>query len=325
MHARSDADWLDAAARLSARARPLSRPNPSVGAIVIKDGRVLGRGWTMPGGRPHAEAVALAQAGPDARGATLYSTLEPCAHASPRGPACADLCSAAGLARVVIGLEDPDTRTAGSGITRMIAAGVKVTLIDRNAVRSSLAGYVTRASCGRPHVTLKLATSLDGCIALENGESRWITGEDARRHVHSRRAMADAILVGGETWRSDRPSLDVRLPGLEARSPSRFVLTRKMAPDGAEAIDSPSGIHQLADVQYLYVEGGAQTAAAFLQDDLVDTLHVYQAPVLIGAGRHALGNIGLTHLDAAHGRWACSDSRQLGSDRFTAYERTRSA
>ncbi|WP_170001898.1 bifunctional diaminohydroxyphosphoribosylaminopyrimidine deaminase/5-amino-6-(5-phosphoribosylamino)uracil reductase RibD [Pseudopontixanthobacter vadosimaris] len=325
MYLHGDAEWLDAAARLAIRARPLSRPNPSVGAIIVRDGRVQGRGWTKAGGRPHAEAVALAQAGPNAAGATLYTTLEPCAHASPRGPTCADLCSAAELKRAVIGLEDPDPRTAGSGIARLVAAGVAVTVLDRPPVRSSLAGYLCRARYGRPHVTLKLATSLDGCIALENGESRWITGEDARRHVHSRRAMADAILVGGETWRTDRPSLDVRLPGLKARSPRRLVLTRKAAPGGIEAIGSPSGIHQLGDVQYLYVEGGAQTAAAFLQGDLVDTLHLYQAPVLIGAGRQALGDIGLSDLAAAHERWAVSDSRQLGSDRFTAYERIRSA
>lgn len=329
MPGHGDAEWLDAAARLAARARPLSRPNPAVGAIVVKDGRVLGRGWTMPGGRPHAEAVALAQAEAqseaNAAGATLYTTLEPCAHASPRGPACADLCSAAGLKRVVIGTQDPDPRTAGSGIARMIAAGVNVTVLDWDAARSSLAGYVTRASHGRPHVTLKLAVSLNGCIALENGDSRWITGEEARRHVHSRRAMADAILVGGETCRNDKPSLDVRLPGLEDRSPQRLVLTRMDAPGGAEALHSPSGIHQLADVQYLYVEGGAQTAAAFLRDDLVDTLHLYQAPVLIGAGRQALGDIGLGNLAAAHGRWALADSRRLGTDLFTTYERTRSA
>ncbi|MGV2495370.1 bifunctional diaminohydroxyphosphoribosylaminopyrimidine deaminase/5-amino-6-(5-phosphoribosylamino)uracil reductase RibD [Pelagerythrobacter aerophilus] len=319
----SDAAWLAAAARLAARGRPLSRPNPAVGCVIVKDGRVVGRGWTRPGGRPHAEAIALAEAGEAACGATLYVTLEPCAHRSERGPACANLIAEAALDRVVIGARDPDERTHGRGIERLGEAGIAVETMDCPAARASLAGYLTRAEHGRPHVTLKLATSLDGCIATASGESRWITGEAARAHVHSRRAMADAILVGGGTWRADAPRLDVRLPGLEARSPRRVVLSRMVEDDTVETIAAPEEIAGVEAVQYLYVEGGAQTAAAFLAADLVDRLELYRAPVLIGGGAAALGDIGLASLAEAHGRWRLAERRQLGSDTYEAYERAR--
>lgn len=317
----SDAHWLAATVRLAARGRPLSRPNPAVGCLVVNRGKVVGRGWTRPGGRPHAEAVALAEAGEAARGATLYVTLEPCAHRSERGPACADLIVAAAPARVVVGVRDPDPRTAGHGIERLTEAGIAVELLDCEAARASLAGYLTRAERGRPHVTLKLAASLDGRIATAAGESRWITGEAARAHVHSRRAMADAILVGGGTWRADAPRLDVRLPGLEARSPRRLVLSRTVADEAVETIASPRAIAGLETVQYLYVEGGAKAAAAFLAADLVDRLELYRAPIVIGGGTAALGDIGLTTLAAAHGRWRLAERRQLGSDSYEAYER----
>lgn len=315
---------MAAAARLALRARPLSRPNPGVAAIVVHKGRVIARGWTQAGGRPHAEAVALAGLAPEMlAAATLYVTLEPCAHQSERGPACADLIVAARPARVVIGQRDPDPRTAGRGMARLEAAGIAVTLLDDAASAASLAGFLTRQTHGRPWVTLKLATSLDGCIALADGTSRWITGEAARAHVHAARAQHDAILVGGGTWRSDQPRLDVRLPGLEARSPQRVVLTRGAALEGTTTLPSPEAIASLEGVQYLYVEGGAATAAAFLGADLVDELHLYTAPILIGDGKPALGALGLTNLAAAHGRWSLATRRQLGSDSFASYWRTR--
>lgn len=317
---------MAAAARLALRARPLSRPNPGVAALVVHEGCVVARGWTQAGGRPHAEAVALA--GLDAKviaEATLYVTLEPCAHQSERGPACSDLILAAKPARVVIGQRDPDPRTAGQGIARLEAAGIAVTLLNDAASAASLAGFLTRQTLGRPWVTLKLATSLDGCIAMADGASQWITGEPARAHVHARRAQNDAILVGGGTWRADQPRLDVRLPGLEARSPQRVVLTRGAAPEGVTALPSPAAIAGLEGVQYLYVEGGAQTAAAFLAEDLVDELHLYTAPILIGDGRSALGALGLTSLADAHGRWQLAERRQLGSDSFASYLRTRNS
>lgn len=315
---------MAAAARLAARARALSRPNPGVAALVVHEARVIARGWTAAGGRPHAEAAALAGLAPEelAR-ATLYVTLEPCAHVSERGPACADLILAAQPSRVVIGQIDPDPRTAGQGKARLEAGGVAVTVLDDSASAASLAGFLTRQRLGRPWVTLKLATSLDGCIALADGASQWITGEAARAHVHAHRARHNAILVGGGTWRADSPRLDVRLPGLEARSPQRVVLTRGSAPEGTTALPAPEAIATLDGVQYLYVEGGAETAAAFLAADLVDELHLYTAPILIGDGKRALGPLGLAELPQAHGRWHLAERRQLGSDAFAAYLRSR--
>jgi diaminohydroxyphosphoribosylaminopyrimidine deaminase/5-amino-6-(5-phosphoribosylamino)uracil reductase len=315
---------MAAAARLAQRARPLSRPNPGVAALVVHQDKVIARGWTAAGGRPHAEAAALAGLAPEVLAeTTLYVTLEPCAHASPRGPACADLIVAARPARVVVGQHDPDPRTAGAGIARLEAAGIATSLLSDQASAASLKGFLSRQRLGRPWVTLKLAMSLDGCIALADGTSRWITGEAARAHVHAQRARHDAILVGGGTWRTDSPTLDVRLPGLEARSPQRVVLTRGPSPEGVAALHAPEAIAGLDGVLHLYVEGGAETAAAFLAADLVDELHLYQAPILIGDGHRSLGALGLASLTAAHSRWRISDRRQLGSDTFTAYLRTR--
>lgn len=319
----SDHRWLAAAASLAARGLPLSRPNPAVGAILVKHGNVIARGWTQSGGRPHAEAVALAAAGEAARGATLYVTLEPCAHRSPRGPACADLVATSGVARVVIGCGDPDPRTAGAGIARLHAAGIEAELIPDQACTASLAGYLKRRTADRPHVTLKLATSLDGAIALPSGESQWITGPEARAHAHALRARADAILIGGETLRADSPRLDVRLPGLENRSPERWVLTRGAVPAGWQALATPQQLGStMPDAQYLFIEGGAGAAAAFLKADLVDRIVLYRAPIVIGAGRPGIGDIGLTNLAEAHGRWTLSDRRKLGNDLMEVYERS---
>lgn len=320
----SDADWLAAAARLASRARPLSRPNPGVGAIIVKDGKLVGRGWTQPGGRPHAEAMALAMAvsgaGNFAQAATLYCTLEPCAHRSPRGPSCAGSIGEAGIARCVFGVMDPDPRTAGKGFDILRAAGVAAEHLPHDACRESLAGYLTRAELGRPHVTLKLAFSADGCLAGPDGEQVAITGEAARTHVHAHRAQADAILVGGGTWRTDSPRLDVRLEGLENRSPRRLVLTRGDIA-GVDTIKTPADIASLDGVQYLYVEGGAQTAAAFLSENLVDRIELYRAPAVIG-GRNARAQIGLDDL-SSDPRWALREQRQLGSDSYAAYSRKR--
>jgi diaminohydroxyphosphoribosylaminopyrimidine deaminase/5-amino-6-(5-phosphoribosylamino)uracil reductase len=319
----SDADFLDAAAALAGRARPLSRPNPGVCAIVVARGVVVGRGWTQPGGRPHAEAVALEAAGEAARGATLYVTLEPCAHRSARGPSCTSLLLASGIASVIVGCEDPDPRTAGSGIAALREAGIAVDLLPRVAVQASLAGYLKRAHAGRPYITLKLATSLDGCIALADGTSQWITGPEARAHVHLERARTDAILVGGGTLRADAPRLNVRLRGLEHRSPKRFVLSHASAPDGWTAVPDLTAPAAFGDAQYLMIEGGAGAAAAFMRADIVDRLLLYRAPIVIGGGRPSVGEIGLASLDSSHGLWRMTETRQLGSDRLEVYERTR--
>lgn len=318
MSADADNRWLAAAAALAARGRPLSRPNPAVGAILVQDGRVVGRGWTQAGGRPHAEAVALAAAGEAARGATLYVTLEPCAHQSERGPACADLVAAVGLSRVVVGCHDPDPRTAGAGIARIRAAGTPVELIDHPACRASLSGFLTCCAHGRPEVTLKLALSADCRLAPPQGQ--WLTGEIARAHTHAWRAKMDAILVGRGTLEADNPRLDVRLPGLAERSPERWLLTSGTAPEGWQALPSPQDIAMLAPAQYLMVEGGAQTARAFLAAGLVDRVMLYRAPQTVGGDGAALPELAADIL-ATSDSWQRIDSRPLGNDRLDVYER----
>lgn len=319
-----DLRWLAAAAALAARARPLSRPNPGVGAIIVRDGKVISRGWTQAGGRPHAEADALARIGMKAEGATLYVSLEPCAHVSTRGPSCSDLICASSLSRVVVGCMDPDPRTAGAGLARIREAGIAAEFLPSEACRMSLSGYLSTKVLGRPEVTLKLALSLDGCIAMANGESQWITGPEARAHTHAMRAKADAILVGGGTLRSDVPRLDVRLPGLETRSPARWVLTHGEAPEGWRKLASPHAVHDMEGVQYVFVEGGAGAATAFLHEGLVDRLLIYRAPILIG-GRPVLADYGLAALSQAHGRWKLTERRQLGSDTLEVYSATKPA
>ena len=320
---------MAAALALAERGRGRTAPNPNVGCVIVKAGRVIGRGWTQPGGRPHAEAMALAAAGTTAEGATVYTTLEPCAHVSPRGPACADLLAAAKPTRIVAALGDPDPRTAGEGFARLRAAGIAVEdgLLAAEA-RASMAGFLTRRQLGRPFVTLKLATSLDGAIALSSGESQWITGAEARAHAHLERSRHEAILVGRGTWEADAPRLDVRLAGLEDRSPRPILLTTSPQPAQGrrmEAIGSPDEIGGLPNVDHLLIEGGAQTAATFLAADLVDRLLLYRAPILIGGGKPALADIGLARLADAHHRWRLTGARALGSDRLEVYERVRSS
>jgi diaminohydroxyphosphoribosylaminopyrimidine deaminase/5-amino-6-(5-phosphoribosylamino)uracil reductase len=321
----SDLAWMEEAVALGEGSRGRTAPNSNVGCVIVgADGRAAGRGATAPGGRPHAEAVALAEAGDAARGATVYVTLEPCAHDSVRGPACADLLVAAQPARVVIALGDPDPRTDGRGAERLRQAGIAVELgLAAEAAERSMAGFLSRLRLGRPLITLKLAMSIDGKIALPSGESRWITGEDARADVHRERARADMILVGRGTYLADAPRLDVRLPGLEDRSPRRALLTRGEAVEGWTRLGSPEEVYQLDDVNDLLVEGGSATATAFLAADLVDRLLIYRAPVLIGEGKSSVGYIGLEAIADAHERWRLADTRPLGIDRLEVYERLR--
>ncbi len=321
MLADRDQRWLAAAASLAARGVPQSRPNPSVGALIVRDGIVVSRGWTGTGGRPHAEAVAFEAAGEAACGATLYVTLEPCAHLSPRGPACADLVAKSGLTRIVVGCGDPDPRTAGAGIARIRKAGIAVDLIESPACAESLAGYLTRTRLGRPHVTLKLALSRNGRLARAPDEPRWLTGEAARAHVHAWRAKMDAILVGRGTFEADNPKLDVRLPGLEHRSPERWLLTRGQAHDGWRALPSPDALAALLPAQTLMIEGGADTARAFLAAGLVDRMMLYRAPLTLGRDLPALPELTEQAL-AGSPHWTRSDHRQLGNDTLDVYERT---
>lgn len=237
-----DARWMALALGLGRRGLGQVWPNPAVGCVIVGDGRVLGRGWTAPGGRPHAETLALKRAGAGAAGATAYVTLEPCAHHG-KTPPCADALVAAGVRRVVTAMEDPDPRVAGRGHARLRAAGIEVqTGLLETVARRDQAGFLSRIVRGRPALTLKLATSFDGRIATAGGESRWITGAAARRWVHAERARHDAILVGAGTARADDPALTVRGLG-EVRQPVRVVAARTLSlpPDGRLASAAGAG------------------------------------------------------------------------------------
>ncbi len=321
---------MAAALALSMRGRGRTAPNPNVGCVIVRDGVVIGRGWTQPGGRPHAEAMALE--GIDASGADVYVTLEPCAHESERGRACADLLVEAGVRRVIFGMTDIDPRTDGRGVGKLRRAGIEVVKnVLADEARRAMAGFFMRQKHGRPHVTLKLATSLDGQIALPDGSSQWITGEQARAHAHVERSLADIVIVGRATALADEPRLDVRLAGLAERTPKRAILTREHSnfakftaranqPDWFH-LSRPEAIAGLDAVDFALVEGGAGAAAAFLKAGLVDRLVLYRAPILIGSGVTALGDIGLTDLPDAHGQWQLHEERLLGKDRLEVYER----
>jgi len=218
-----DNRWMRLALSLAKRGLGNVWPNPAVGCVIIKNGLLLGRGWTQPLGRPHAETMALAQAGNGAHGATAYVTLEPCSHHG-QTPPCADGLAQAGVARVVCALTDPDPRVSGRGFSRLADAGIQLdkNILSEEAEALNL-GFLLSRTIERPMITLKLAMSLDGRIATASGESRWITGPTARRNVHMLRANHDAVLIGRGTAATDNPMLDVRDLGLENRNPVRVV------------------------------------------------------------------------------------------------------
>lgn len=224
----NDIDYMKIALNIGARMLGQVAPNPSVGCVLVNDGMIVGRGVTQPGGRPHAETQAIAQAGERARGATAYVTLEPCSHHG-KTPPCSEALINAGIVRVVATMEDPDPRVSGKGFTMLRAAGIEVVsgvLAEEAAFQQE--GFLKRVKHGRPMFTLKLASTLDGRIATESGESRWITGETARHYVHTLRASNDAVMVGIGTVLADDPELTCRLAGLEKASPIRVVVDRQL-------------------------------------------------------------------------------------------------
>jgi diaminohydroxyphosphoribosylaminopyrimidine deaminase/5-amino-6-(5-phosphoribosylamino)uracil reductase len=228
--AEDDARHMRHALALGARGLGTTWPNPAVGCVIVADGRVVGRGWTQAGGRPHAEVRALAQSGAAARGATAYVTLEPCAHHG-QTPPCAGALISAGVARVVTALQDPDPRVSGRGHAMLREAGIAVTEgVAAQTAQAAHLGFLTRVTEGRPMVTLKLATTLDGRIATATGESRWITGPQARRAVHALRLCHDAVLVGAGTLRADDPDLTVRDLGA-GHQPVRVVFDTRLSGD----------------------------------------------------------------------------------------------
>jgi diaminohydroxyphosphoribosylaminopyrimidine deaminase / 5-amino-6-(5-phosphoribosylamino)uracil reductase len=323
-------------------------PNPHVGAIVVASGEIVGRGHHPRAGREHAEVMALRQAGERARGATLYVTLEPCNHHG-RTPPCTDAVLAAGIARVVVGVRDPDPRVQGGGNARLREAGVEVIEgIEEEACARMVRPFAKHARTGRPWIRLKLATSLDGRIAARGGVSKWITGEASRKRVHQTRAMVDAIAVGIGTALADDPSLTVRDATLpegrdapsrivfdsNARLPytSQLVTTAKQVPTivvASREMEYPDGVRTLqvphhdldaaltalgASFVDILVEGGGTLAGALIKADLVDEIHWYLAPIFLGDdGVPAVCGVSFASPADAR-RYRVESSERLGDD-----------
>lgn len=303
------------------KARLHAPPNPWVGALVVRDGAVIATGHTQVPGESHAEVDALRHAGERSRGATMVVTLEPCCHVGRTGP-CVEAIVEAGIERVVVGSLDPDPRVAGRGVNALREAGLAVDVgVELEAVRAQLAPYLWHRVTGRPYVVLKVAATLDGIVAMGDGSSQWITGEEARRDAHVLRAQSQAILVGARTVRVDDPALTARLDGVTLE-PLRVVLGR--APEGARvhpcwerqgelgAVLDELGEH---DILQVLVEGGATVASEFLDAGLVNHVVWYVAPALAGSasGRGALAGLSTPSLDSLR-RARFSGVRRLGED-----------
>jgi diaminohydroxyphosphoribosylaminopyrimidine deaminase/5-amino-6-(5-phosphoribosylamino)uracil reductase len=344
-----DARYMHLALSLGRRGLGNTWPNPAVGCVIVKDGVIVGRGWTQPGGRPHAEVEALRHAKRSAKGATLYVTLEPCSHEG-KSPPCADAVIKAGIARVVSALEDPNPEVAGHGHARLRDRGIAVDVgLSADEARRVHAGHIARIQNARPHVTLKLAISADGKVGLAGRKQVQITGEEARDRVYMMRAQSDAIMVGIGTVLSDNPQLTCRLPGLFERSPVRVVLDAKLSvPMSATVIstlrDTPTWIFTsnkvfrvdetqgrldldevlkiLAEqgITRLLVEGGPTVAAALVSADLVDAAVLLRSPKTIGdTGIAPLEGM---KLEALIGKMKSRGSEPVGADTLETYERT---
>jgi diaminohydroxyphosphoribosylaminopyrimidine deaminase / 5-amino-6-(5-phosphoribosylamino)uracil reductase len=285
--------FYERALELAERGRGKTGDHPLVGAVVVRDGEVVGEGWYDYGGVRHAEVIALEQAGDAARGSTLYVTLEPCSHEG-RTPPCADAVVAAGVARVVVGARDPNPVVDGRGLERLRTAGIDVELLDDLAARRQNEAWRVWKSLGRPFVTYKAAVSLDGRVAVPG--RRWVSGEESRRRVHELRAASGAVAVGMGTVRADAPRLDARGVG-DFRQPRRLAFGRGPLPEGSELelrtgpLDDELRALAAEGVQSLLLEGGPTLATAFLAAGLVDKLLLFAAPVLAGDGPHVLGDL----------------------------------
>jgi diaminohydroxyphosphoribosylaminopyrimidine deaminase / 5-amino-6-(5-phosphoribosylamino)uracil reductase len=333
----TDLYWSARALELALQADFRTSPNPMVGAVVLdRQGHLAGEGYHRAAGQPHAEQEALAEAGDRAKGGTLYSNLEPCTHAH-RSPSCADAVIESGIYRVVVSMADPDKRVRGAGIKALESAGVRTTVgLQEERAQRLNEFYIKHRLTGRPFVTAKFAMSLDGKIATRAGESRWITGEESRRHGHRLRHQHDAIVVGINTVIADDPELSARLEGEDLRQPLRIVLdsqlrirqSARVVGDHTVIATTKPGRVGLAEVLKLpaaadgrvrlpdlldelgrrnlisvLVEGGGEVHAAFFEGGLVDKLYAYVAPKLVG-GRDAPGPIGgqgVEHLQDATG------------------------
>jgi len=349
-----DRRYMALALSIGQRGLGLTWPNPSVGCVIVKHGQILARACTHAGGRPHAEPQALAQAGQAAQGATAYVTLEPCSHHG-KTPPCAEALIKAGIARVVIGISDPDPRVAGKGIAILEAAGIEVTTGVLAAEATKLTeGFLSRITKGRPLITLKLATSFDGRIATASGESRWITGPTARSYVHRLRAISDAVMIGSGTALADDPTLDVRPTGpkpvrivldrtLKLEANSRLATTARSHPlwllhssgerkdliaAGAKLIKTTEENNRIAlapalellaqkGLTRIFCEGGGTLAASLIAEGFVDRLITFTAGVALGAdGVPSLAPIPYPNLAKAP-RFQLENTRQIGNDTVT--------
>lgn len=284
--------WLERALELAERGRGTTHPNPVVGAVVVAGGAVVGEGWHVRRGEPHAEVHALRAAGQQARGATLYVTLEPCNHHGATPP-CVDAVIEARITKVVVGALDPNPAGAG-GVERLRQAGIEVEVVDAFAARRQNEAWRTWVARGRPFVTLKSAVALDGRVTVPG--SRWVTGEESRRRVHELRALSDSVAVGMGTVSADAPRLDARgVPVL--RQPRRLAFGRGPLPAGSElelrtgALEDELRALATEGVQSLLLEGGPTLATSFLRAGLVDKLLLFLAPTLSGSGPAWLGDL----------------------------------
>jgi diaminohydroxyphosphoribosylaminopyrimidine deaminase/5-amino-6-(5-phosphoribosylamino)uracil reductase len=292
----NDQQYMKTALALARRGLGTTSPNPTVGCVIVKEGRVVGRGWTQPGGRPHGETEALARAGAEARGATAYVSLEPCCHWG-KTPPCTDALIAAGIRRVVLPIEDPDPRVSGQGIARLREAGIAVETGLCAAEASEInAGFFLRLREGRPLVTLKLAATLDGRLGTYTGESQWITGPWARDRGHLLRASHDAIVVGSNTVLGDDPLLTCRLPGLEQRSPVRIVVDGRLrVPLTARVVAEASKV----PTWFITIKGGDAARREAFRRAGVELIEIAPTPdrtVDMVAALQELGQRGLTRV-----------------------------
>lgn len=324
MPSETDRRFLAAALRLGQAELGRTWPNPAVGCLIVRDGVIVGAGATGKGGRPHGETVALDEAGPEAKGATAYVSLEPCNHHGKTGP-CTVALSKASVARVVIALGDPDPRVSGSGVARLRDAGIEVLFEPFADMRAKAAlahrGHFTRLAKSRPHVTLKLALSADGAIGLEGRGQVPITSAQTNRLMHGLRARMDAIAVGAGTYQADAPQLTVRLPGLEYRSPQRVVFGGQAADNAIHlpGHDLNAGLAALAErgITRLLVEGGAKIAQSLLKKHLVDE-------AILIEGEAVLGHDGVRpfdqnpFVDGLPG-FVIQSRRQIGPDRIVTF------
>lgn len=292
-------DYMQQALYLSRAGLGRTAPNPSVGCVIVKDGKIIAEARSADGGRPHAEVQALAQAGDDARGADVYVTLEPCAHIG-KTPSCANALIEAGVARVYAACTDPDPRTAGKGIVRLREAGIEVIEgIGQDEAAYLHKGFFLTVTDKRPLIAMKVATSLDGRIAAADGTSQWITGEAARHRGHVLRAQYDAIVTGSGTYLADAPQLNVRLPEYDGPQPKRIILDRRgrITPlDGWHVIRDEDYIAALYEMELtrVLIEAGRGVSSAALRSGFVDELYWFRAPVILGdAGLPVFDDLGI--------------------------------